>query len=487
MKINREAIYWFCLAAIGLASAYLIVWFPFYFFSIVAGLSLLMILSWKTPESLVALIFYLPFQIALNISADIDLASSRILIAVFFVLWILKALVRKRVEIPHSATTFLILVFTGLAALSAVFSIEQGRSFVRLLYFLSIIPLYFVSAYYISSPAFIKKVFGVIAASGAAAAFFGIIQFFGQFIFGINPVMDFMANNIAPVFYGQSFSALVLANPSWLVNIGGGTYLRAISLFPDPHMFAFYLGLVIPPVLTLFLRASDFRFSRTGKTFIIVVNVLLFLALGFTFSRAGYVGAAFGIITVFALNWKFLDKKFKIAAAAVSLIVTMGFFSSPNLIVSRFFDVFNMTEGSNSERLANWTEALKIIEDHSLSGVGVGAYALAVDPRSSPRSSITAHNTYLDIAAEMGIGALLVWIAILAFATKELFRISRGKTAGAANGGETAALAAGLAGAFVWFSVQSFFDTAIYSPTLFALLMVYLAMAVNLGKREILT
>jgi len=484
MKISREAIYWFCLLVAGLLLADLIVWSPVYSFFVIAGLSLLIALVWKTRESLIALVFYLPFQIALNVSSGIDLASSRILIASFFIVWIFKSLARKKVEISHSATTSLVLIFTGLAAVSAGFSIDTDRSFLRLLYFLSIVPLYFVSAYYINSPVFIKKVFGVIAASGAVAAFLGIIQFLGQFIFGINPVMDFMAKNIAPVFYGQSFSSLVLANPSWLVNIGGDTYLRAISLFPDPHMFAFYLGLVIPLALTLFLRAKDFKFSPAAKILILCANIILFLALGFTFSRAGYIGAAFGIAAVFALNWKFLDKKFKIAAGAVSLAIMFGLFFSPNLIMSRFFAVFNLSEGSNSERLTNWTQALKIIEDRPLTGAGVGTYALAVDPRSSPRSSITAHNTYLDIAAEMGIGALLVWIAILALAAKKLFKISQGKNPESASGGETAALSAGLAGALVWFSVQSFFDTAVYSPTLFALLMVYLAMTANLKKEN---
>lgn len=484
MKINREAIYWFCFLSASFLLAYLIVWFPGYFLAAIAGLLLLIIMARKTRESLIALIFYLPFQIALNITGEIDLASSRFLIAVFFIIWLIKGLAAKKVEIPRDATAALILIFTGLAALSATFSIDQGRSFVRLLYFLSIAPLYFISAHYINSTALIKKVFGAIAASGALASFFGIVQFLGQFIFGIDPIMDFMAKNIAPVFYGQSFSVLVLANPSWLVNIGGGTYLRAISFFPDPHMFAFYLGLVIPVALTLFLRANDFNFSRIIKILILIVNILLFLALGFTFSRAGYIGAAFGIAAVFALNWKFLEKKFKIAAAVVSLIIAMGLFSSSNLIINRFFDVFNTAEGSNSERLANWTQALKIIEYHPLTGVGVGAYALAIDPRSSARSSVTAHNTYLDIAAEMGIGALLAWIAILALAAKKLFKISKGKNIGIANSGEGTALSTGLAGAFVWFSVQSIFDTAIYSPALFAMLMVYLAIAVNLEKEK---
>lgn len=480
--VNRKIIYWISFLLINLLLAFLIVSEPVYFSFAVAALLLGVILFWKTRESLIALIFYLPFQIALNAASDIDLASSRIIIIALFAVWIVKALAKKNLDIPRNAISSFIFIFLGLAALSAGFSIDPHRSFIRLLYFFSIIPLYFISAAYLNSLSAIKKVFGALAASAALAALLGIAQFFGQFAWGINAVMDFMAKKIAPYFYGQSFSEIVLANPSWLVNIGGATYLRAISFFPDPHMFAFYLGLTLPLALTFLLRAGAFKFSQTAKIFFLIINILLFLALGFTFSRAGYIGAVFGISAVFVLNWNFLDKKVKLAVSAVSVLAAIILFSSPNAIINRFFDVFNPSEGSNSERLANWTTAVKIIEDHPLSGVGVGAYALAVDPRSSSRSPITAHNNYLDIAAEMGIGAFLAWIALLGLAARKLFKNSLNKNIGVANGEEIAALSAGLAGAFIWFSVQSVFDTAIYSPTLFALLMVYLAIAVNLGK-----
>lgn len=486
VKINHKIIYSLCFMAFNLLAAVLIVWQPLYFFyAILAALVVLFIL-WKTEVCLLVLIFYLPFQIALNVSQNIDLASSRALIGGFFAIWLAKSLAAKKVNIVFGAITALVLAFMVLAALSAVFSIEPDRSYIRLLYFLSIIPLYFVAADYLNSAAAIRKVFLIIAASGFIAAFLGIIQFAGQFVFGIDPVVDFMAKNIAPVFYGQSFSAAVLANPSWLVNIGGETYLRAISLFPDPHMFAFYLGLVIPLALVILLRPDIFKLSSSAKILIFFINIVLFLALGFTFSRAGYIGALFGIGAIFALNWRFLDKKIKLAVSGISIVILIVFLSSSNLIVSRFFAVFNLSEGSNSERLVNWSQAIKIIEDHPLTGVGVGSYSLAVDPQSSSRSAITAHNTYLDIAAEMGIFALLAWVLLLGLAMKKLYKTCKAKNNGI-SGEENSALSAGVFGALAWFSVQAVFDTAIYSPTLFAILMIYLAVAVNLEKIKLIS
>ena len=79
----------------------------------------------------------------------------------------------------------------------------------------------------------------------------------------------------------------------------------------------------------------------------------------------------------------------------------------------------------------------------------------------------------------MGVFALLVWVALLAMTIKKLAAIlsTRGKELD-----DTKIIAFGLLGSFIWFSAQSVFDTAIYSPTLFAVLMVYWAIVANLER-----
>lgn len=479
VKINRKAIYWLPFLLINLLLAILIVWSPVYFFAIIAGLMLLAILVWKTEESLIALVFYLPFQIALNISESIDLASSRLLIVVLFLVWLIKSLAKKRLIIPNRPVTWLLALFLGMTMLSAYFSINQEKSAVRSLFFLSIVPLYFITAAYLNSIIKITLVIYILLFSAATAGIIGVVQFLSQFVFGIDAIMDFWSKNIAYLFYGQSFGKAVVANPSWLVNIGGETFFRAISFFPDPHMFAFYLGLAAPVALCLSVFSNIFQFSFRQKFLLCVCNTVLFLALGLTFSRAGYIGAFFGVLAVIFMGWDFFDKRVKFIVTAVILVGSVALFSSSNLIISRFFSSFNPAEGSNSERLLNWRQAIKIIEDRPITGAGVGAYAEALNARAPNRSSVTAHNTYLDIAAEMGIPALLVWIILLSAAAKNLLFVLKSEERGLSK---EKVISLGLIGAFVWFSVQMIFDTAIYSPALLALLMIYLAISVNLRK-----
>lgn len=245
-------------------------------------------------------------------------------------------------------------------------------------------------------------------------------------------------------------------------------------------MFAFYLGLIAPVALCLAIFSKIFNFSFLSKLLLYVCNLALFLALGLTFSRAGYVGAFFGVAAVVLLGWQFFGKRTRFAIVSIVLAGIITLFSTSNVIISRFFSSFNLAEGSNSERLLNWRQSFKIIEDYPITGAGVGAYAEAINARAPERSSATAHNTYLDIAAEMGIPVLMIWLAILISALYNLILILRLK---GRELSKEKVVSLGLIGAFVWFSVQMIFDTAIYSPTLLAILMVYLVISVNLGKK----
>lgn len=465
----------------GILLSIFIVFQPVYFILFLAAIIFLVIVFWKTEESLLALVFYLPFQIAFNVSKGIDLASSRVIIVILFLAWVIKSLAKKTLVIPDKLISGFIIVFLGLAILSAFFSINQERSAIRLLYFLNIIPTYFIFAAYFNSIPKIIKLIRALLASAVIIAVIGIIQFFGQFVFGVDKIIGFLSKNVAPVFYGESFSHAILANPSWLVNIGGQTYLRAISLFPDMHMFAIYLGLVIPLALSLFLFSGYLSYTIRIKSLLLFINLILSFSLLATFSRSGYVGAFFGIFAVVAVGWKFFDKRIKLMIIALAFVTIVLGLNSSGLFTSRFLSTFDLSEGSNSERIVNWYQGLRIIGDYPVTGVGVGAYSAAISPIAPVKSVISPHSTYLGIAAEMGLIALLVWIMLLVVTMKNLFTIFFSKNN---TSKEAKIIALGLLGSFVWFLIQSVFDIAIYSPVVFVVLMIYFAVSVNLGEEK---
>ncbi|MFZ2970613.1 MAG: O-antigen ligase family protein, partial [Minisyncoccia bacterium] len=319
------------------------------------------------------------------------------------------------------------------------------------------------------------------------------------------PIVIFWSETIAPIFYGETFGAEVVSNPSWLVNIGGATVLRAFSLFPDPHMFSFYLGLLIPIALARviidnrwihssrlgtvepYCKQSAFRLHRAIATMepannkhtffnsksLYFIFIIMLLAELLTFSRGGYLGLIAGIGAVIILSWRYISFNKKIILGFAAGIFVLFIMFSNQSIVNRFLSSFNPGEGSNSERMKNWSQGWEVFNDNVLTGVGIGNYSIYLYPTADYRTPIYAHNLYLDIGAEMGIFALIVWLALIAITIYQLFKLSR-----SANDNFTQSISLGLIGSLIWFSIHGFFDTPIYSPTILAMFMIILSLAV---------
>lgn len=81
-------------------------------------------------------------------------------------------------------------------------------------------------------------------------------------------------------------------------------------------------------------------------------------------------------------------------------------------------------ETSAAERLEAWEVAIDMAMTHPLTGVGLGSFTVAFPSFSDSRPRI-AHNTPLQIAADSGLVALVVYCAIAVVALLGLLRLSR--------------------------------------------------------------
>lgn len=429
------------------------------------------------------LLFYLPFQIALNPAAGIDLASGRLFILILFLFWLGLGLFKKNLKIAANFQSLSFLLFFAAAVFSLAGAQNAALGFRKIVFFASIFPVYFLASEFLKTDEDLKSASKAVSAAVLISSFFGIFQFFGQFIFGIETLKNFLSSFIAPLFWGAEFGSQVVSNPSWFVNIGGETYFRAISFFPDPHIFAFYLAIALPFIAANLSSSSPFgeslslrNISRRDdrgrqddklKKLKIAALTCGVIALFLTFSRGAYLG--FSAALIFTLLGSLASKRRKkIAGAGLAiLIASIILLNFNNPISQRFYATFNLTEGSNIQRIAIWKEAFEIFKNNPLFGTGIGNYAVEKNILADYRDPSNAHNLYLDIAAETGIFGLAAWL-ILIFGTlwKLSFQISDKRTI---------LLASGL----VWFSVHSFFETAIYSPVILPLLFVYLAAGIK--------
>lgn len=402
---------------------------------------------------------YLPFQLALNPTAGIDLASIRVLILMLFFAWLAQGLKEKKLIIKNNLQTWLMASFLFINAFSIIAARNTDWSLRKLMFLFSIFPLYFVASVVISNKDRAMKVIKSLVFSGSAVAVIGIVQFAAQFAIGLDQIYDIWAKFVIIPFLGKSFGEAVLENPSWLVNIGGQTYLRATSLFPDPHMLSFYLGLLLPLSFGLLLQAKE-RKIWFGLSF-----VAIFVADLLTFSRGGYLGLVAGLVFVGSMFWHRIEKKHKIMVGALAFLGVI-IMLVPSLVSQRLFSSFDFKEGSNQGRLAMWEKAMEVTVDRPILGTGIGNYPLEVLPTAGYREPIYAHNTYLDISAETGMFNVFVWIGILGATFASFWKKSKK---------EKIFFFASVT--LVIFAAHSITETAIYSPVVLSLLLVILSLS----------
>lgn len=447
----------------------------YFFWLTLGGLAVfaLAVIGWRHTESaFYFLVAYLPFQLALNLAPGIDLLSGRVLILLLFFVWLAKRVKDKKPLLLSSQVDWALVLFFAVAFVSLLVAQNQLWGLRKILVFASVFPLYFLTKALLDSQDKLKKLLRVTAVSAVVSALVAFGQFLAQFVFGAQAVAGFWAQNIAPLFYGRSFARLVVSDPSWFVEIGGQPLMRAIGLFPDPHTLAFYLGLISPLVLAMAL------FEKKYRKFFFVIFCLLFVVLLLTFSRGGYLGLFFSFLIMFLLAWKHLEPRTKVFVSSLFLLTATLLLVVGLPIVGRFLSSFNLSEGSALGRLKIWQESLAVAKDHLITGVGLGNYPLALNPNEAYRSAVTSHNLYLDILTETGVFGLLVWLWLLAGAGGQLLKKIK------IFSPAISPWAWGLLGSLVYFSVHSFFETAIFSPTILAVLMMFLGLSVAVARGE---
>ncbi|HOW60516.1 MAG TPA: O-antigen ligase family protein [Candidatus Moranbacteria bacterium] len=406
---------------------------------------------------------FLPFQFALNPLEGVDLAVSRIIIPLLFIFWIIISIKNKYPLIIKNKITYSLVLFALLAVISLCFSQKISWSLKKLMFLFSLMPVYFIAAHLFYEKYRQRKIIIALVAGAGIISLFGLFQFASQFIFGIDFVYSFLAEKIAPFFLGNSFSKEVLSYPSWLVNSDGSTYMRTIANFPDPHMFSYYLEMLMPWSLVLWATATKYK-----KAFLLIF-VSILLADIFTFTRGSYVAIIAGTLTTLPLVSRRVVKKL---LAGVLFFVLLIMLVPHNPVAGRLISTFDVQEGSNKARISNWQQALEIITEKPL-GVGIGAYSLEIKPDADYREPIYAHNLYLDIASELGVLATGVFLFLLLYVFIVFWK----------NAKKNPFFIAGVASITI-FSIHSLFENPLFSVHVLILFFIIIALSSAVEKYE---
>src|SRR5688572_14678571 len=207
-------------------------------------------------------------------------------------------------------------------------------------------------------------------------------------------------------------------------------------------MYMTYSGLVMLVVCAAFARIM---FATHNRTWAALVMPALLIALAFTFTRSAWVGAFCGVALLFVL------RDFRLLAL---LPVALGLFmvlAPPNLS-ARISSTFSLTDPSNADRVAMMRTGMRIIRDYPLTGVGPNMI-IEVYPEYRDATAVNAlnphlHNIPLQIAAERGLPALVVWLWFIVLLVRDLLKRRLGGFPSLANGALAAVVAMLAAGMF---------------------------------------
>jgi putative inorganic carbon (HCO3(-)) transporter len=218
----------------------------------------------------------------------------------------------------------------------------------------------------------------------------------------------------------------------------------------DANFFTASVLLCLPPAL-LFLWNER---SVAVRLFCFASLLVTFAAITLAASRGGFLGL------VVAMGWLLWHSRtrlrsFLLVGAAFGLLVAL----SPLSPVARLLHPDYSDTDSVRIHLALWRAGLRIVRDHPLAGIGVGQFKAAVGEYTSEKNlSLLAHNTYLEIAAEMGLPGLGLFLAIFVSSFRSLARVRR---SAAREGPPLLRVAAtGIEAGLAGFGVAAFFVSA---------------------------
>ncbi len=262
---------------------------------------------------------------------------------------------------------------------------------------------------------------------------------------------------------------------------GGGTVFRNAGTLSHPNDMAMYINLCLP--LVAFMLTLEQKLVR--RLILVAAIGLGMAALISSGSRGGWIGMGVGFAGgVFFWLRKQGKNPFKgmlLMALSVLVLFTLLFFGSKT-----FHDRVTKGDREAAEvRIPLMEVAMEMIQTHPLQGVGLNHYTREMEPYDRTHYLVASnynepvHNTFLLVAAETGLPAMLQLCIFVLLILKGSYRV--------AVHGEGIASVIGLGmlcSLLSWFIHNQVNHSTIYGDTTLYVLIGTLAAARNLIARQ---
>jgi O-antigen ligase len=238
-----------------------------------------------------------------------------------------------------------------------------------------------------------------------------------------------------------------------------GSVGRAAGPIEDPNDFGYMMATAIPIAALLFIE------DRRVRGLWAAAAVLLLAATLATFSRGALVGLA--ALLVWLIFSRRIGATWVVSIGLGALaVIGIAFTLWGPLINERLEEKNKISDRNVSSRTAFWSAAEKMSYENPILGVGPARFGKEAPHyvRNNPiaLSDPVVHNSYLEILAEDGVFALILYLAMIASAWVAATRYERVSRAGEDRSG--ARLAAAIKGMLIVAAVSGFFLSEQVAP-----------------------
>lgn len=234
---------------------------------------------------------------------------------------------------------------------------------------------------------------------------------------------------------------------------------RAVSVFSNPNMLATYLILTAPFIWIFALKSGA---SKKSKFLALLCALISAICIVLTWSRGGWLGLIAGFLLFLLINYRHSLKLLLITLISSPIWYKL----IPKTIISRFLSIGNLADSSTYYRLYTWKGSIKLLIDYLWGGIGVGSSAFEkLYPLYSyigTESTAHSHNLFLQIAIELGIFALVVFLIVVFLTFQTGFTSLKNSDSNiklfvsASIAGVFAALVHGMVD-YIWYNYRVFF------------------------------
>jgi O-antigen ligase len=205
-----------------------------------------------------------------------------------------------------------------------------------------------------------------------------------------------------------------------IINIG---ITRATAAFPNANVLGVYLSAIAPLIIGLAL----FYYRGLKKVLMLLVAGLAAFGIVLTFSRGTALALYLSVLLIC------LVRKNKTLSALLIILLVIFPFIMPKSIKSWAKEVnYNPVRFMLNDRISVYKNTVNMIKHHPVVGVGTNTfsknyltYKLPEPEWARTTDSMYAHNHYLQMAGEIGLVGLAIFLWLLYRLFSENFRIYR--------------------------------------------------------------